>query len=381
MTESDWLKAKNPEAMLRLIGSRLSPRQWHLLACAVTRRIWDAIEVGPLRVATEWAERNPGETATSPELADFVAKLQPALRDATEAARDAQRTIVLAADPDADPDKDFRDSDGRKTNPSAPLFQYACRAARSAITEAERAVTHVHATVAALIQMPPGAEQVQTVRRQVIEVTTVRAAASLYASSALKLKGFGDEAADADDGRKVGIRYATAMQQVQNEEEQLGTRQADLPTQKERADRKAIGRILHDVVGNPFKRYRFEPAWRTSTVIGLAQSIHGDRAFDRMSILADALLDADCDEEPILRHCRGTEAHAPDGSAHSLGCWVVDLILEREPAFFGAPPLSETEKPKPPPPQSGRSGATPGWAQLLDAIRSGEADDADDTDE
>jgi hypothetical protein len=380
MTESDWLKAAKPEAMLRLVGDRLSPRQWHLLACSVARRIWDAVEPGPLRAAAEWAERHPGETATSPELPGVVAKLEPALRDAAEAARDAQRAIVRAADPDADPDKDFRESDGRKTNPSAPLFQYACRAARSAIAEAERAVTHVHAAVTALVQMPPGPEQLQTVRRQVVEVTTVRAAASLYASSALKLKGFGDEAADADNGRKVGIRYATAMQQVQNEEEQFGTRHADLPAQKERADRKAFGRILHDLVGNPFKPYRFEAAWRTSTVVALAKAIGADRAFDRMSILADALLDADCDEEAVLRHCRGTEPHAPDGPSHGLGCWVIDLILEREPAFFGAPPLAETERPKPPaPPARGR--AAPGWAQLLDAIRSGDGDDPDDSEE
>lgn len=380
MTESDWLKAKNPDAMLRLVSGRLSPRQWHLLACAVTRRIWDAIAPGPLLAAAEWAERHPGETATAPELPDYVAKLQPALQDATQAARAAQRAIVLAADPDADPES-FRHDDDRKTNPAAPLFQYACRAAGSSITEAERAVTHIHAVVAALIQMPPGPDQLQAVRREVIEVTSVRAAASLYASSALKLKGFGDEAADADDGRKVGVRYATAMQQVQNEEEQFGTRHADLPTQKERADRKAFGRILHDVVGNPFKRYRFEPAWRTSTVVGLAQVVHAERAFDRMSILADALLDADCDEEAVLRHCRGTEAHAAEGAAHSLGCWVIDLILERESAFFGAPPLAETEKPPPPLPPRGRSGGTPGWAQLLDAIRSGEADDTDDPEE
>ncbi len=376
MTESDWLKAKNPDAMLRLVGGRLSPRQWHLLACAVVRRIWDAIDPGPLRAAVEWAERHPGE-AGAPERAGVAANLRPAVGDAVRAARDAQRAIVLAADPDADPDS-FKHNDNRKTNPSAPLFQYACGAARSAVEQAERSVAHVHAAVAALVQMPPGPDQLQAVRREVLEATSVRAAANLYASSALKLKGFGDEAADADNGRKVGVRYAAAMQQVQNEEEQVGTRQADLPAQKEKADRKAFGRILHDVAGNPFKPYRFEPAWRTSTVIGLARAIDGDRAFDRMSILADALLDADCDEEAVLRHCRGTEPHAPDGTAHGLGCWVIDLILEREPAFFGAPPLTETEKPKPPPPPaSGRRGA-PGWAQLLDAIRSGDADDAED---
>jgi hypothetical protein len=65
------------------------------------------------------------------------------------------------------------------------------------------------------------------------------------------------------------------------------------------------------------------PAWLTSNVSGLAQAIYDDRAFERMPILGDALEDAGCDNADILNHCRGPGPHV-------RGCWVVDMLLEKE---------------------------------------------------
>ncbi len=62
------------------------------------------------------------------------------------------------------------------------------------------------------------------------------------------------------------------------------------------------------------------PNWRTSTVIALATSIHSEKAFDRIPILADALQDAGCDNEHILNHCREIREH-------DTNCWVVDLVI------------------------------------------------------
>jgi hypothetical protein len=64
----------------------------------------------------------------------------------------------------------------------------------------------------------------------------------------------------------------------------------------------------------------FDPAWRTSTAVALAEGMYTDRAFDRHPVLADALEDAGCDSADVLAHCRG------DG-LHVRGCWVVDLVL------------------------------------------------------
>jgi hypothetical protein len=77
---------------------------------------------------------------------------------------------------------------------------------------------------------------------------------------------------------------------------------------------------LRDIFGNPFKPVSVDRAWLTSNVIGLAETIYADRAFDRLPILADALEDAGCDNADILNHCR-------QPGEHVRGCWVVDLVL------------------------------------------------------
>ena len=74
------------------------------------------------------------------------------------------------------------------------------------------------------------------------------------------------------------------------------------------------------VFGNPFRpAAKLDPRWRTSTVLALAAGIYAERAFDRMPILADALMDAGCGNADVLGHCR---AETP----HCRGCWVVDLV-------------------------------------------------------
>ncbi|HEX4606650.1 MAG TPA: hypothetical protein VH092_00435 [Urbifossiella sp.] len=81
--------------------------------------------------------------------------------------------------------------------------------------------------------------------------------------------------------------------------------------------------FLRDVFGNPFRPVAFNPAWRTSNVLALAEGIYQERAFGRMPVLADALEDAGCVNEDILSHCRS------DGP-HVRGCWVVDLLLGKD---------------------------------------------------
>jgi hypothetical protein len=81
--------------------------------------------------------------------------------------------------------------------------------------------------------------------------------------------------------------------------------------------------LVREVVGNPFRPVLFDSRWRTSDVVGLARAIYEDKAFERMPILADALMDAGCEDEQVISHCRG------DGP-HVRGCWVVDLVLGKE---------------------------------------------------
>jgi hypothetical protein len=78
--------------------------------------------------------------------------------------------------------------------------------------------------------------------------------------------------------------------------------------------------LIRCLFGNPYRPTAFDPAWLTSTVLALARGIYDEPAFDRMPILADALMDAGCDDAEVLGHCRGGEPHA-------RGCWVVDGLL------------------------------------------------------
>jgi hypothetical protein len=60
--------------------------------------------------------------------------------------------------------------------------------------------------------------------------------------------------------------------------------------------------------------------WHVGVVHKLARSIYDDRAFERLSILADALEKAGCADADILHHCGKPWEHV-------RGCWVVDLLL------------------------------------------------------
>ncbi len=90
-----------------------------------------------------------------------------------------------------------------------------------------------------------------------------------------------------------------------------------------KALRRAQAPLVRDIFGNPFRPAAFDPGWRTHDVVGVARGIYDERAFDRLPILADALMDAGCDHEDILAHCRSEGTHV-------RGCWVVDLVLARE---------------------------------------------------
>jgi hypothetical protein len=84
--------------------------------------------------------------------------------------------------------------------------------------------------------------------------------------------------------------------------------------------------FVREIFGNPFRPVRVDPLWLTrndAIVPRIARGIDAERAFDRMPILHDALLDAGCNDEALLSHCRHPEGHV-------RGCWALDLILGKE---------------------------------------------------
>lgn len=83
------------------------------------------------------------------------------------------------------------------------------------------------------------------------------------------------------------------------------------------------GNLLRCIFVNPFRPPVIQPAWLSwngGAVVALARTIHAERRFDDMPVLADTLQDAGCHEADLLSHCR-------QPGEHVRGCWVVDLIL------------------------------------------------------
>lgn len=63
--------------------------------------------------------------------------------------------------------------------------------------------------------------------------------------------------------------------------------------------------------------------WLSSTVLDLAYLIQSEYDFSRMPMLADALMDAGCDDNEMIHHCMQTEHQ------HTRWCWVLRSILRR----------------------------------------------------
>ncbi|HEY3787631.1 MAG TPA: hypothetical protein VGL71_02195, partial [Urbifossiella sp.] len=307
MNETKWLTGAEGEAMLDFVADRLTPRQWVLISAAYVRRLWDLLPEGVLRQAIDAAElaEKPLEEAEREEWSRRLAAATPV---AVSAAELAQREIVKSADPDsADLENPILE---RPTQiaPAFPLFRAASNHARTSIERIGEAMTEAAEAVRRLFT-EPGEAMLDQVQEAVNQAAETRVRANQAAADCLKLKQEGDDTADrAATVKNKRLEESKALEFVRRIEE--GRQQTgddwSAEERREKAARKQLARVLREIVGNPFKPPRFEPAWRTSTVVDLARGIFADRAFDRLPILADALLDADCDEEQVLRHCRGT---------------------------------------------------------------------------
>lgn len=336
MTESQWLKAKSGDDLLSLVHDRLSERKWTLLACGVVRRVLDLLPAKPYHDLVSLVERQ----TPNPDWAEI---LTDARMWATIAAADRQREIVKHCDPDATADQ-FHETEGHRINPVVPFFEAASANAATAIEymrtstqDADLAVRQLHTVHAGSFDQ---------LRARVYAVKMGLAEVAVHTTLALELKVRGDEMADRNLTRQLNVLLREAEDTVGRMRDQATEKMGELPNKKTRSENLALSHLIREQLGNPFRPFRFNPKWRTETVVLLARGIEADRAFDRMPILADALLDADCDDEAILRHCRGTEPHTKEPPHHAVGCWVLDLILDRDPELFALPPLDSRTRPQ-----------------------------------
>lgn len=99
----------------------------------------------------------------------------------------------------------------------------------------------------------------------------------------------------------------------------------DYEAQRGLDEQRAQCQLFRDIFGNPLRPLSIDPAWlkwNAGTVLKIAQRIYDERCFDGMPLLGDALEESGCTESDILCHCRGSEPHV-------LGCWLLDLILNK----------------------------------------------------
>jgi hypothetical protein len=124
----------------------------------------------------------------------------------------------------------------------------------------------------------------------------------------------------------------TALVFLLNFSAALAARQIDFATSTKVArqgcvwneEARAQADLLREVMGNPFRPSPPLPRdvlrWNDALVPRLAQAVYDGRRWPDLPFLSDALLDAGCEDEALMSHCRG-------GGEHAHGCWAVDSIL------------------------------------------------------
>jgi hypothetical protein len=83
--------------------------------------------------------------------------------------------------------------------------------------------------------------------------------------------------------------------------------------------------VIREIVANPFRPLQVQRHWlrhQDGAAAHLLQMIRDEQRFGEMPFLADALEDAGCDEDRLLRHLR-----EPGG--HLRGCWALDALHEQ----------------------------------------------------
>jgi len=104
----------------------------------------------------------------------------------------------------------------------------------------------------------------------------------------------------------------------------------NVPPQTKKLIQREQGKILHCVMGNPFRPITFDPAGLPSDALSLAQAAYEERTLPsgelqpaRLAVLSDALEEAGCTDDAILSHLRSPGPHV-------RGCWALDLILGKQ---------------------------------------------------
>ena len=302
MTEAEWLKGDDPADLIRWVEAHATPRQRVLIDIAQARRL------GPL---------------LTPDLGRVLSAREQIV-DGRAAGVDRGPLLAVLDDAEAErASRDRRDSEADPPYPTLPLIKGAeSFRARQAQQEAAAGCLAVEVVRVAAFGCPDECGPLARLRTLVDEIGERQADASAHAETAAIWEQRAEELAE-----RFG-RYPRRKRQITAEAEEWADRGGhilDGMLSKRLRDaaartRRGFARTVHDLFGNPFRPVSFDPRWKTADVVALARGIYDERAFDRMPLLADALMDAGCSDDRVIAHCR-------EPGAHYRGCWVVDAVL------------------------------------------------------
>lgn len=329
MTEADWQTGTDGEAMLEWVSERLWPRHWMLLACAWANRLNRLVAVRGLRDALRAAEQ-AAVPLPEPARSAWLERIDAEVSTVIWTATDAFRPLVARCDLAPAVARPTDAAEPAPSAPAGPLLQAANRYARQALDEITTAAAVAIEAVRNLYELPPGPTLFAEVRADADTARRYRNLARLSARTARRLKRTGDAlAARAGRSEDLDQLVSLARDKLRHIEAADRNRRHAPPGPRERADRSWLAGLLREIVGNPFRPPEFAPQWQTEAVQRLARGIDEERAYDRLPVLADALQEAGCDYDPLLRHCRGTEPRTCRRVGHVYGCWAVELVLGR----------------------------------------------------
>jgi hypothetical protein len=320
MTENDWLDGTDPAPLRRWVEVHATPRKRVLADVAQCRRLGPLIDPDLGRVVELLEQFADGRAA----LAD-VERCGPVLADLAGRARErwqrADRDLTVAA-------RAWEDAchSHSEAAPTAPLFTGAewlrARAARLEAATRSAAVQAGRDVVVAILCGDPALVDLfvggyETAEREAEASVMTEFAANWERRAEELAERFGRSPRQKRQVATESLEWAERGLEMLDAAADRRIREARI-----RAER-AFGRTLRDLFGNPFRPVAFDPRWRTEDVLGLARGIYEERAFERMPLLADALMDAGCADDRVLAHCR-------EPGAHYRGCWVVDAVLGLE---------------------------------------------------
>jgi hypothetical protein len=260
MTEADWLAATNPDALFDFLGHKLTDRKARLFSVACCRRIWELMSEERCRRLVEVGVPLGCKDLPSLSLRSLRNAVEAAERAADEPGNPARLQVIADA---------------------AFAFQYASQYYAACYTESWGPVDHDL-------------------------MATGSAAIAASAAATASAQYFGHRGAALQAARAVA-RYRGSLDWGEVDPQ----------------ERVAQCVLVREIFGNPFRPVVVLPEWRTEVVVGIATTAYAERSYEGLPILADALVDAGCDEELILGHCLGNDPH-------TRGCWVLDLLLDRK---------------------------------------------------